>query len=240
MLIKYGTYSIPAGRSEISHTRQLTYNSAEQPLSEVVRVQVDSRLKANDSPTMDLLVKQLLTGFNNNGKDFIVYLPNGTTASQLSLRTNDALGGVRIIQRPSFSTLQNAAYVTWLPFTFILEAEIPVTNAANLLTEFEETLTFEGGGPVNAWWKPLVGAPQRQQVRQFDTYRATQTGSAVGYLSRPSPPPPLWLNAMNKFPSASKKSPKRFGDDYKNFGISWTYDFESDSPLVGNPNAWLL
>lgn len=160
-------------------------------------------------------------------------------ASQLSLLNLNSIDGVKIIQRPSFPTLQNAAYVTWLPFTFVLEAEYPVNDAASILLEFEETVTFEGGGPVFGWWKPLVGFPVRQQVRMADTYRATQAGRAVGYLGRPPAAAPLWLGALNRFPGYSIRSPRRRGNSFINYETTWQYEFESAVPLQGNPSAWL-
>lgn len=239
MISKYGTYAFGEGRCNISRSIRNVENDARQVVSQIVRLEVEARLGGTTTAAaMDTAVRNLLTAFESNGKDFVVYLPDGSTASQLSLYSAPAMGGVRVIEGPTLPSLANAAYVTWLPVTFVLEAEYPADNAGGLLLDFEETITFEGGGPQYGWLKPLVGVPQRQLLRQRDTYRATQSGFSIGAFARPLPPNPLWLNALMKNPSAIKRSPKRRGGTYTDFYTAWEYTFESDSPLVGNPNVW--
>ncbi len=72
---------------------------------------------------------------------------------------------------------------------------------------------------------------------------ATQSGKAVGFLSYPTPRAPLWPGALlNDRMRVSYTSPHRSGHDggqaYTNFGVQWTYHFESAVPLVGQPNTW--
>lgn len=237
MIVRYRNYTIPEGRTEIRRTVTGNFNAFDDLLSTTVRTELDGRLKAASQSAMNTAARNLISAFGTDGGDLLVLLANGVTASELTMRSTGSLAGVKVVQRPSFPTLQNAAYTTWCPFTIILEAEYPASNAALLYREFEETIVFEGGGPEFGWFKPLVGFPSQQQLRQRDTYRATQSGHAIGYLARPVPPNPLWLSALSRFPTVTKRSPQRRGSSYVDFYTAWEYVFESSVPLVGNPNV---
>lgn len=237
MVPKYGNYAHPIGECEISLTADVVENDAYEPIEVIRRVQVSGLLLADSPAAMNAKVSALQAAYSANGYDFRVYLPNGTTVSRLTLLNAGSNGGVRITQLPSFPSIAGAGYVTNLKYTLALEARYPVANSSSLLKSFEETLTFEGGGPVYGWLKPLAGKPVKQLLRQNDTYRATQTGSAVGAYSRPSPPSPLWASSMLVAPTTTKRSPLRRGSGFVDYGISWSYQFESDSPLRAEPNT---
>ena len=54
-------------------------------------------------------------------------------------------------------------------------------------------MTIQGtGGPRKAYFETLRTRPIRQIVNDFTLVRMTQSGSAVGFLSYPFAPAPLW------------------------------------------------
>lgn len=94
------------------------------------------------------------------------------------------------------------------------------------------------------WRTATTGRPQRQRVIQYTTSQAVQQGAAIGYLSYPTAPGPIWpqfLKGAQRPPD--RKSPKRSGPPgapyYTEFEIAWHYEFEADITLDGVPNRWI-
>lgn len=237
MLPKYGTYEIPEGRCELTRRDTPEFNSAGQVLSNTIRIEGSAALSAESSSEMDVKVRLLLEAFAVPAKDFIVYLPGGSVQSQLSLRNDNAISGVRVVKPPEIESLRNAGYVTWLPYSFALEAEYAASNASALYREYTDSIQYSSPDR-EAWLLCLHGPHQLQQVRQFPFYRATQTGRAVGYLAYPEAAQPIWPHAWINFDERPGKDSPRFrGNGYTDFGISWSWRFESSRPLVGSPTA---
>ncbi|MCI0358637.1 MAG: hypothetical protein L0211_09145 [Planctomycetaceae bacterium] len=238
MLPKYGAYALPEGRCKIVRRDTPEFNEARQLLSNTIRLECSSALYAESATEMDGLVRSLLDAFRVNGKDFIVQLPGGSIQSQLTIRNTNAIGGVRVVQPPEINAGEPGAYVTWLPFTFALEAEYPSTLAGFLFREYTDSISYSSP-EREAWLLSLHGPHQRQRIRQFPFYRATQTGRAVGYLAYPEPASPIWPQYwMNFDERPSLESPRARGNGYIDFPISWNWRFEANRPLVGTPTAW--
>lgn len=240
MLCKYGNYQLPEGRCEITRRDTPEFNEAKQLLSNTVRLDVSSALYADSPSQMDGLVRSLLRAFAVQGRDFLVYLPGGNVQSQLTMRGVGSIGGVHVVQAPELQAGQKGAYVTWLPFTFALECEYPSSIASLIYREFSESISYDSPERID-WLLCLHGQHQQQQVRQFPFYTATQSGRAVGYLSYPSPPSPIWPAAwVNSDTLPGHESPKLRGDTYTEFPITWQYKFKSNRPLTGSPTFWPL
>lgn len=238
MHCRLGNYEFPEGRVEITRRDTPEFNDARQVISNTIRLDCSSALYASSASEMDGLVTLLLQAFQQGGNDFLVFLPGGSVRTQLCLLNSGAIGGVRVVQPPTIESLKNGGYVTWLPFSFALEAEYPAAAAGALYREWSESITFD---PLTreAWLLCLHGSHQKQQVRERPFYRAVQSGRAVGYLGYPSPPRPIWFNAwMNRDTQPDLESPRRRGSDYVDYPISWRYEFQSDRPLSGVPNPW--
>ena len=81
------------------------------------------------------------------------------------------------------------------------------------------------------------------QVAQFTPIVSAQKGSATALFTWFTPPGPLWLAFEHRDRrSVNKHSPKRSGTAgaavYLEFASDWSYEFESDFNLGGNPNYW--
>jgi hypothetical protein len=239
MIPSYNSYRHEQGECDISLTIERVENEARQVTSEINRIRVAGMLcGTSTAAAMDKKFARLLAAYSVNGYDFKVFLPGGQILSQLSLASAPALGGVRIIRRPSIESLRNAAYTTYLPYTIELEAEYPAAGAGSLLREFSESLIREGGQSLRRWQYPLVGSPVQQVVRKRDTYRARQVGFAVGAYDYPIPASPLWPAARIDNRQPTKTSPRRRGAFSTDFRIEWDYEFESLTPLLGDPHTW--
>jgi hypothetical protein len=246
MRARYNGFTFPEGRWSISKTISSNENAAKQEITVIHRVDIDGRLQGTSPSQIEAQYNLLNAAYSVNGFDFTVFLPTGGLSNRLSLSARDAIGGVRVVQKPSIGQLENGQYVTYLPVKISLEAEYGSDNAPiNALVSFQENLRFDGGGPISAWYRPIKGRPTKGMVRQADTYRAVQSGSAVGFSDYPqlgtisgAPPPIFGINMLNKNPDVNLGTPELRGRVYINWPIEWTYEFESSSPLFGTPNRW--
>jgi len=231
-------FTFPLGTVDIAINKDVVENEQNIPVAVKHRWSLMPMLIGASATAIDALMASLNTAFSSNGFDMVLTMPNGTTSSQHRLTNAGALGGVRVTKLPSPKTFTNAGGVTNLDLEITVEAEYPVSSAASLLRSFEETLSFEGGGPVEGYVKTLRGMAQKQTLMQNDTYRCIQAGSAIGYYDTPSAPQPIFQWAMLKAPKRSVKSPTAKSGFLTNQFVSWSYEFESTSPLNGNPTVW--
>ena len=87
----------------------------------------------------------------------------------------------------------------------------------------------------------LSGPPQKQLLNEQTTYKCVQSGQAVGNLSYPFFPSPLFPGAIMPDQTMTEgDSPKRVGaigsPAWVEWPIRWRYVFESATPLSGVPN----
>ena len=243
MYLKIGSHTFALGQVALNIQSDVEENDAGQPLflrqrwSAQGLLTTQQRTAAAAAADIDAQVAVLNTVLVN-GVDIRLTMPNGTTLSQHQLISANCIGGTRLVSAgiPSFD---RAGGITNLGFTFVYEGDKPANNAASLLRSFEETIQFSGGGPLFGHIVTQTGLPVKQKLRGNTVYRATQSGSAVGYLARPNPPLAIWQNAQIRAGDFTSKSPRRRNGDFIDFGITWSYEFESAFPLIGNPNAWL-
>jgi hypothetical protein len=142
---------------------------------------------------------------------------------------------------PSFPEGRGAEYSTFRNYTIVLEAEVLDTSAT--IVNWHEVLSFQGGGPQFAFLETINGPPQKQLLKQFTTFRATQAGEATGHLGYPVAAAPLWPAAEHTTSRQIRyELPKRAGPPgsptYTQYRVTWSYSYEDAGPLVGLPTAW--
>lgn len=242
--VKYGTYSHPPGLVDVQQQRQTLFNEADNPYATlerwVLNVTLVSQHPTNPQGDLDAKLAALKTAYAQNGKDVKLLMPNGSTASQLAMISSQAIGGVRVIRPPSITTLQRAGMVTNVEVTIELEAEFPLpANQRPVFRSFTEELVFEGGAAIDGWLYPHQAPPVKQRLRQRDTFRATQSGTAVGlYGYPPIPLPKFFGHQVGPRAPSQLRSPTPRANGFQDFSRSWEYRFESNFPLVGIPHAW--
>ena len=136
----------------------------------------------------------------------------------------------------SFPEGVGAEGITYRNYSLAVEGLL-LTGDGTLLS-FVETLSFSGGGPTYGHIETLTGLPVKQQLRNYTVYRVTQQGQAVGISGYPSVPGPLWPAALMRGGSSERRSPRRIGNSYTEYPITWQYEFEAAFPLYGNPTRW--
>lgn len=238
MQLRIGSYTHDLGVPAVSIRKQTKRTDADTRISTIETWEIRG-LIVSSSGAADLDSKvQAIKAAYRDGRDLRILLPDGSNSTHYLLNAA-CLGGTRVVSPPSFPSFASAAGVTNLEFVAVIEGEVVASGAPTSLLSFEETLQFTGGGPLDGHIETLAGSPIKQRLRQYTTYRATQSGSAVGYLSYPAYPAPIWP-AAEVIPSrrTSSRSPRRKGSNYTEFPISWSYEFAASSPLAGRPHFW--
>lgn len=242
MQLFYGAYPFTQDATRIQAHQKNLFNQGGQRHAYVLEFKVESYLyvtsQADCSRQMILLEAALAVPYQN-----LVFKHSDGSYSALVMPNVGSTTGVTCVDGPNFTDNYGAIFATEQHFDCTFRAEYPSTGSGNYFISFTESLSFSGGGRRVLWMESINSPPQRQVPCLYTPYRATQRGTAVGYRKRPPIAAPIWpafLKEQN--PQLDEKSPDRKGNvpaQYDHFERSWSYSFESGSPLVGVPHLWI-
>lgn len=245
MIFSYGSYRHALYEAGLSVQRQTLFGPAQIERSTIERWTIQGLLQADTQDDLLAAIQAMMNAYALQGQDAVLYLPDGVTPTPHQLISSQTIGGVRVTQQPSFQQWRGGELGLYRSYTIALEAEIPNPDPAAQLLDWQETLTFVGGGPHFIYLPTLNGLPVRQQTQQFTTYKVSQTGRALGFMAWPIPPYPIWPTAEHQDQRMlSRSTPQQVGAgtgaSAVQWEVSWGYQFEAALPLVGNPTPWLI
>lgn len=175
---------------------------------------------------------------------------NGQSAAMLDnsgLRTPwvldspSAIGGVIVTRGASNQNVKGAEGVTYLRYTFALEADYRWAGGSDVLS-FSESLSFSDnqGLPLQVVRIPANGDPIVQNVTQSSGYHCTQSGSMTQAGPNPQPTSPTFPGLFignegsHQITMLPTKAIRGVPIEY---GVSWKYEFFSITPFAGgSPN----
>lgn len=178
------------------------------------------------------------------GGDLTFYDNNGAETAH-KLRSSDCLGGTRIV---GFEYLDgypgtwgsSTEYVNKRTYRIAVEGDQVIRGG---LLAFSETYTYFGdGGPEDKWVESLLGAPQKQTLKQQTTGIGIQQGTAIGESGYPPIPdmlyPDLLMRIKGQSPMIKPETPKTLwtGETHV-YKVSWRFIFEGATALPGVPNV---
>jgi hypothetical protein len=240
MYLKYGSYRHADNEASVTISKDGLFAPGGMSYGVRERWAISGRLQAADQATLGAAIDALTAAYSVQGQDVAFYLDNGEpTSHAISHATTN--GGVRVVVPPSFPEGRGAEYSTFRNYTIVLEAERLDPSAT--VVNWHEVLSFQGGGAQFAFLEPINGQPQKQLLKQATTFRASQTGEAVGRTGYPAPAMPMWPGSeLAHLREIRYELPKRSGPPgspfYTQFKVSWNYRFEDAGPMVGLPTAW--
>lgn len=242
MYVKYGSYTVPSGQAWVAFTKAPKYNDGGIQFAETHRWAITGILlnSGGDPYAFTATINALVNAFAVNNQNIYLLQNDGVTPTSHSILTANTLGGTRVVEK-TFPDARNGAYVTNYVWGAVVEAD--VLTGYSGLQSFFETVQWVGGGPRFIMLETLNGPSQKQWVQDQTPYKATQSGTAIGFASYPVPPSPLWPYAQHQGDSPfTMKSPRRTGPlgaaKYTDWEINWSYVFEDAAPLGGVPNRW--
>ena len=204
---------------------------------------INGFLQAASQSALITALTALENAYSRNQQIAQILLNDSTTVAR-QMPGVHPLGGTEIVAGVSYPVdgtgNMGAEFVNFRTFTVQIKGRYAITTPpAGTILQWSELIAFTGGGPMTAHIESQTGLPQKQLLKKFTTFRATQRGNAVGLLTWPTPPPPLWLAAeVIPHRQITPTSPKRDGQSYTEFPIEWSYEFEDAQPLIARPNYW--
>jgi hypothetical protein len=176
--------------------------------------------------------------YSVNGMDLALEYLDGRSSYHV-MRSQDCVGGTRVVQPPNFPNGRKGENHTFRTYRLAVTG-IRFIGRGQYMS-FSERIQISGGGARWGCLEVNEGYGVRQQLRTNAKCVATQSGSAVGYLSMPSPPPPIWPFALvDELPDLGETGPETYGEGFNatqvNYGIDWNYKYEWISRLNGTPH----
>jgi hypothetical protein len=206
--------------------------------AQTLKISIDIRLKQTEPASLDTQIADLETFWSGTQSSFRLLYDDGTTPTAHAWAASDTIGGFRVTKPPSYLKYENGEHVSYRTSAVELEAVLKLTDNPFQIIEFTESIDYEGGGPVYGHLQPNEGFAVKQRLRTNDLWRATQSGRVVYLGDYGSIPAPIWPSAVVGRPKLRGESPRRIGNSYMAFPTSYTYSFESSTPLSGRPNIW--
>lgn len=235
MIFKYGNYTHDNNEVEVVFRQSALFDNRGGRRGLRKRLELKGVLHGTSQANLTAKLSDLDAAYAVDGRNAILFLDDGTTQTHHRIISSDTLTGVQVVQPPSFQPGDGAEYSTFRSYTIILEADF---IGDSTILSFEETVTIQGtGGERFAYLETLNSLPVRQVVNDFTLVRMTQAGSAVGHLSYPFAPSPLWP-ALEDVSQRTfiRRSPRQRGRIFTDFPTSWTYKFTSDVGQDALPN----
>lgn len=238
MQVQYGGVVIGGvNQNRLVYSVELVWNAGGQQQANRKHLHVEGFLLASGQNAISAADTALAVALGKPYQD-LLFLADDGSQTDACLPNKGSITGVRI-ENLKFPKTEGPEFATERTFSFDAWAEYPIAGTLRLLLNYHETLTFSGGGPLYAHRLSLNGLPQKQLIYPSMPYRVIQAGEAVGYLAYPSPAFPIWPVALMKNPEIIPRSPKRMGQGYEEYPVSWHYEFESAYPLTGVPHLWI-
>ena len=238
MYLRWGNYSHGNGEVQLATTKNAQYTQAGIPWCMREVWNINGMLIGTSQSNLDTQLAALKAAYANDGRDIALVLDGGAD-SEIAMYTADCIGGTKVTQGVAFPDNSNAAYSTFIPYSVQVSGDVAVNDSRNIIRMFSEQVSRQGGGARFGHLETLYGDPVKQQLRNNSIYRYVQSGFAIGYTEYPAVPQPLWPFALTGIGNIVQLSPRRDGNDYVDYEVQWTYEFESITPLIGNPNRWL-
>ena len=242
MQLKYGNYTHPDSEATVVISASAEIDSRNRVYQKRHRWDIAGYLQASTQALLKVEIDSLVGAYGLHGRDLIFYDNAGNVFH--SLLNVNTIGGVRVVNGVNFpeSGENNAEASTYRRYTMTVEADVSGGLAANTILEWQEVIDIQGGGPRDVFTELISGSPHKERVNDQTVYRATQTGSAVGWQAYPIPPSAIWpsseMRSDRKGPSHGipKLTGSGSGMTLTHYPIEWGYSFASAGPLTGLPN----
>ncbi len=244
MIVKFGTFShkLDEVALSINVTTKLNKANAIEQLTKTW--DLSGFLTSDTQAALNTEITNLDNAYATGGKDLILFFDDGSTRSSHQLINSESLGGTRILAGPSYPEGRGAEYTTFRRFSIQVAADFLPSGAFRAkFLDFQEQLTFTGGGPKFIMLGAINGPPQRQRVAEATAFKLVQSGSQIGQTRRFPANPPLFpqdehIDQRNMVEGGPRRNGAGQNVAFTEFSTSWQYNFESITPFKALPTPW--
>lgn len=224
------------------------------PYMRTWRIAIEGRLYCSTEAAFMTAIGNLTDAYSEDGLDLKLEWPDETN-TDLDVDSSTTLSGVRVIEPPHCPRVDSVAYApgAWWPYKIALEWTEELIADDELdrnVIEFSESCWINnplsgadesGAAPPRVTLdETITGYGVKHAVCEKPKSSATQSGRVVGWFSSPAIPAPLWPEAlMCPVEISSVSGPEiRHGTNNRRYGFSYSYRFESSTPLEKKVSAW--
>jgi hypothetical protein len=237
MYFKYGSYQHAAAEVDVTFFgRQTVFN--QRGLAQFERLSLRIRGTLIDTQSnLTTKIAALEAAYRKQKQDAALYEDDGTRTPH-AIVNSQTIGGTHVDAVTWPRGAEGGEYATGRSYEISISGEIALTSETTLLN-FQESLSFVGtAGPRHVWIETRNGPAQRQTVSQNTTQRIIQAGNALGLYGYPTTPAPIFPS-LEHLPARryTRTGPRQNGRAFTDYGVQWSYEFESPSALAGAPNA---
>lgn len=188
MIFKYGTYAHDQDEVMVRTSIQSIFDRFNRRMGDMIEYtvigakQVEDQADPDDTKALLTTALQNLTNaYNQDYKDFGLYLDDGVTPTRHVVLNSETFGGVKVVVPPSFMNgpwTGRIEYLNRRMYYLVLRAEIRVGSG---MYSWKERLTIRGtGGPKWRYSPREVGTPEAQTLQTATSYWYVQEGEVVG------------------------------------------------------------
>lgn len=241
MFLKYGDYQHPDNEIALTITSERLRNEALQGYGLRHRWTIQGVLHGDTVAELTTKIAALELAYKERAKPLALYVSAGVLtahAVDAGSGTLQSFSGVEVVSGPVYPDSSGAEYTTYRKYQIELEFQT-VDGGQIAYLSWQQSLALSGGGPRFVYLQPILGLPQKQQVAESTPYNAVQQGSAIGILSYPPVPQPLFPDSEHRDRrQINRLAPRRQGNSNLYYQVDWYYEFESHEALSGTPGAW--
>lgn len=235
MQVSYRGYFHAVAENDFRITREPIISDMGARMGYTERWVLGGFIQAANQLALTAALASLEAAYSVNGGDLKMYDDNGALTDHCLFSAN-TISGVRVSKPFYPEDSKGAEYTTFRRYQINIEAEIHEVNVGYVA--FHESLSLTGLQPNSRFifLKTLTGPAQRQQVCQQETYKAVQSGMAVGHFGWPLFPQAIFAGAVHwDEATQTQEDPVYLSNGMIRWPISWSYPAEDSQPLIGSP-----
>ena len=241
LTLKFGSYSHALGEASVRINTSCQFDRSNRPIKLTTTWDIAARAEGTDTDDLLTNLAKAVRGYDARNQRVSARLETAGGVICHELNGPRSIGGIRIEQPPSFPDATGAQLTTYRDYSVRLAADYFVGNPARMVVSFNETLSFEGGGPDRGMIEVTTGPPLDYLTIRQTAFRCAQSGNAVGFTAYP-----VWLLRPafpiaffeGRQPPVVYAAPEAEGGADINFGLSWSYRFVSNRPLAALPRPF--
>ena len=220
------------------HTTDVRSESG-RPLRWLIQFAVECKMLGSGSADLTKKEEQAKTALQQPFVD-IKLVDSVSGPVGISIFDAKTLSGVMLTEGPTFADSgEPGEYVTFRTLRFAGEAQMVIPGQALQLVSYQESISVTGnGGPVRKWRIPINAQPIRQTIAPGSIIQTVQAGKAVQHTGGfPKAPPPLYGRQylVNEMEAVRQIQPTPVGKGWVNYGVEWSYMYETIAVPRGMP-----
>jgi hypothetical protein len=194
MIFKWGSYSHEQAENAVKTEHHAVLDNFGRRIGEKIRYTVLGVKRATTQAGLTTALNTLISEYQNDYRDFGLYLDDGTTPTSMVVSNAATFGGTRVVVPPSMINgpwSGRPEYAQQKTYFLVIECEL--RSAPDAYYAWRQRLTVKGTGAAKWVYSPqILGSPQYQQLQSATSYWYIQQGMSIGNTGYTAAEAPLY------------------------------------------------